>query len=1640
MRWRAVVRGWVLGLAVLALGACDGSAPPPAPSSSAAESPVPPPQPVEQELPPDRPPPAPPQPLALETLEVDQEGTVQSLVVAFSRPLAAGQDWSARVRLVDVESGPPDGAWQRSADGRALIWQHLAPERRFMLTIDGQLQAQDGGRLAAPVERELETRPLPPMVGFASRGSLLPSRLAEGLPVIAVNLDQVDVDFFRIQPRHLVSWFKAWGREASLGAWEAGQLLPHAELVYSGRFALEVERNQRSRQILPLQGIEALQPAGVYFAVMRQAGTYAYSNPATLFTRSDLGLSVHRYTRQLGVFTQSLADGRPLTDVELLLLGQDGQVLARGSSDEQGHARLPWSGAARLLLAVQDGQTSLLELDRPALDLSEFTLDGPPARDRELFVFGPRDLYRPGETLLLNALLRDGDGYPVGEQPVSAQLQRPDGETVHHLTWRPRDGLYQLAYPIAPGAPTGRWQLVYDLGDGVARSHGFLVEEFLPERMALALRNADGEAPLAPDQAAEFELEGRYLYGAPAAGNRVQAELHWRPLREAVATLPGFEFGDITEEGLNGRRLLDALRLDEAGQGRLSIPSSWAALGSPLTLQLQASLQESGGRAVSRQLSRPVWPAPRLPGLRPGFEGHELGAHGEADFELVMADPGGRLHAAQGLTLRLIREQRDYHWRYSESGGWRESYTERHLLIESRVVDLPATAPLAVRLPVAWGPYRVELEDPQTGVVSSLRFWARRHGQDSARGGAAPPDQVRLALDRPAYAAGEVARIEVTPPEGGSGYLLLESADGPLWWRPIEVPATGASFELPIAESWQRHDLYLSAMVVRPGLERRGEPPKRALGLLHLPLQREARRLDLHIEAPAQMRPGQDLEIDLQADVAADEELPEGLRVLVAAVDVGVLALTDYRTPDPHAAFFGRRGHQVDHLDVYGQLIAAGEGRLARLRFGGDAGLQRGGRLPATPPQIVALQSEPLTLDAEGRGRVRLPIPDFNGELRLMAQVWGEQRFGAAEALVQVAAPVVAELSMPRFLAGGDSAELALDLTNRSGHPQQLRLDYAGDGLLELGEAVVGEVALADGERRTLHLPVRAQMGLGTGRLTLRIQGLQLPGEVLEPLQREWRLGIRPPWPARTRRYAAVIGEDPWTLPADGLAGVVDSGRQALLSLSSRPPLQLAEQVRELRAYPYGCLEQTVSGLYPALYADATQLQRLGIEGEADAERRRHIDIGIQRLLGMQRHNGGFGLWGRDDTEEYWLTVYATDFLLRARAQGHAVPDAALEQAARRLRRYLLDPREIDPAASGDAGHTRFAVQAYAAQVLARSHQAPLGALRQLDERRDQARSGLPLVQLGLALETMGDPQRGGALIEEGLQRSRPVAAWLADYGSPLRDTALILALLQEREATPGAQIEGLLLGLSDDLHGQRWLSTQERGALYLAGRRLLDAPAGHWAAGLDTAAGARRLDGRAGLALALEGAELDGGVAVRNLGQTPLYLRLLLSGYGEQPPRPRADNLYVERRFLDLEGRPLDNEILHSGQQVLVHLRVSAAMQRVPDALVVDLLPAGLELENQNLAHSLRLEDAADGVRDLLEKMTAHAPRYQAFRDDRYVAQLAVPTHASRHLLYLARAVTPGRYRVPPPQVESMYRPQWQALGWAPDWLEVRP
>ncbi|ENQ7700415.1 alpha-2-macroglobulin family protein [Salmonella enterica] len=1339
----------------------------------------------------------------LDASEAQLDGAA-TLVLTFSIPLDPEQDFSRVVHVVDKKSGSVDGAWELAPNLKELRLRHLEPERVLVVTVDPAVKALNNATFGKSYEKTITTRDVQPSVGFASRGSLLPGKIAEGLPVMALNVNHVDVNFFRVKPGSLASFVSQWEYRSSLSNWESDNLLKMADLVYTGRFDLNPARNTREKLLLPLSDIKPLQQAGVYVAVMNQAGHYNYSNAATLFTLSDIGVSAHRYHNRLDIFTQSLENGAAQSGIEIVLLNDKGQTLAQATSDAQGHVQLEADKAAALLLARKEEQTTLLDLTLPALDLSEFNVAGAPGYSKQFFMFGPRDLYRPGETVILNGLLRDSDGKTLPDQPVKLEVVKPDGQVMRTVVSQPENGLYRLNYPLDINAPTGLWHVRANTGDNLLRSWDFHVEDFMPERMALNLTAQ--KTPLAPADEVKFSVVGYYLYGAPANGNTLQGQLFLRPLRDAVAALPGFQFGNIAEENLS--RSLDEvqLTLDKGGRGEVSAASQWQEAHSPLQVILQASLLESGGRPVTRRVEQAIWPADTLPGIRPQFAAKAVYDYrtdttvnqpivdedSNAAFDIVYANAQGEKKAVSGLQVRLIRERRDYYWNWSESEGWQSQFDQKDLVEGEQTLDLNADETGKVSFPVEWGAYRLEVKAPNE-TVSSVRFWAGYSWQDNSDGsGAARPDRVTLKLDKANYRPGDTMKLHIAAPVAGKGYAMVESSDGPLWWQAIDVPAQGLELTIPVDKTWNRHDLYLSTLVVRPGDKSRSATPKRAVGLLHLPLGDDNRRLDLALESPAKMRPNQPLTVRVKASVKHGE-MPKQINVLVSAVDSGVLNITDYATPDPWQAFFGQKRYGADIYDIYGQVIE-GQGRLAALRFGGDGDdLKRGGKPPVNHVNIIAQQAQPITLNEQGEGVVTLPIGDFNGELRVMAQAWTADDFGRGESKVVVAAPVIAELNMPRFLAGGD----------------------------------------------------------------------------------------------------------------------------------------------------------------------------------------------VSRLL-----------------------------------------------------RYLQDPGTMLIRYSDNTQASTFAAQAYAALVLARQQKAPLGTLREIWERRSQAASGLPLMQLGIALNTMGDARRGEEAITLALNTPRQdERQWIADYGSSLRDNALMLSLLEENNLRPDAQ-NALLSSLSEQAFGQRWLSTQENNALFLAAHSR-QASAGAWQ--VQTSLEAQPLSGDKALTRNLDADQLA-ALEVTNTGSQPLWLRLDSSGYPSSAPEPASNVLQIERQILGTDGQRKSLSSLRSGELVLVWLTV-VADRNVPDALVVDLLPAGLELENQNLADSsASLPESGSEVQNLLNQMQQADIQYMEFRDDRFVAAVVVNEGQPVTLVYLARAVTPGTYQLAQPQVESMYAPQWRATGASEGLLIVTP
>ena len=496
-------------------------------------------------------------------------------------------------------------------------------------------------------------------------------------------------------------------------------------------------------------------------------------------------------------------------------------------------------------------------------------------------------------------------------------------------------------------------------------------------------------------------------------------------------------------------------------------------------------------------------------------------------------------------------------------------------------------------------------------------------------------------------------------------------------------------------------------------------------------------------------------------------------------------------------------------------------------------------------------------------------------------------------------------------------------------------------------------------------------------------------------------------------------------------------GLSAQLNVSSVPPLDIASHLQALKAYPYGCLEQTTSGVFAQLYVTDPLLAQLGIKGSDIQSRKAAINLAIQRLQSMQRSSGGFGLWSQLSPEEHWLSVYVGDFLLRAKEAGYLVPEANLNKLLKRIGSYLRSPSKIHSYAGRIDSETKFAVRAYAGQVLARYNLAPLSVLRKMhDKQRGTSESPMAVLQLSLALEMAGDKRRAAEGMTQALRQIDNFAKPYIHYASVVRDLALASFWLLE--ADKDAQLwMPLLQALTGELRQRQWLSTQERNALFLLGKelKLREGDAIDIAGEIGGVSFDNTLKQ---LQRSIDAHALRMPVSIENNAQDYLYLNLRASGYEQQTPAPLNRQISIKRRFYDLDGVEFNATEISSGEKLIVALEISAK-QRLAHAMIVDLLPAGFEIENQNLTDSYSQSDLQVAGESLSETMAELDIKHSEYRDDRFVMALNLRRGHST-VYYLVRAVTPGKYQIPPTFAEDMYRPEIRHNGAAAGFISIVP
>ena len=1190
----------------------------------------------------------------------------------------------------------------------------------------------------------------------------------------------------------------------------------------------------------------------------------------------------------------------------------------------------------------------------------------------------------------ITALLRDSQGTASLNTPVTLVVERPDGLEYRRVAVNDQGlGGRSLSVLINSAASTGTWrvQAYTDPKRPPVGEASFLVEDYVADRMEFELSAPAGR--LSKAAPAELKVDGRYLYGAPASGLSLEGELVIGPARERPG-LPGYRFGLSDEEVTTSREAIaDMPETDEKGQASFTVSLDKVPVATkPLEAQVIVRMAESGGRAVERKLTLPIVPSVNMLGVKPLFSGRSLGEGETATFDVILATPDGKTLARPGLRYEVLKIESRYQW-YRRDGSWGYEPIKLTRRIADGQLDLTADKPGRIAVPVQWGRYRLEVSSPDAnGPVTSIAFDAGWYTEATAD----TPDMLEIALDKPEYKPGETMTVAVTARTAGR-ITLNVIGDRLISSTTQEVQAGTQRLRVPVGRDWG-NGAYVVATLRRPLDAKAQRMPGRAIGVQWFSIDRQAKTLKVDLSLPQLQRPNGALRIPLKVNgLVAGEEA----RIVVAAVDLGILNLTNYKPPAPDDHYLGQRRLTAELRDLYGQLIDGLQGTIGQIKTGGDAAAELGGSPPSQAP--LALYSGIVTVKPDGSAEVSFDIPAFAGTARVMAVAWSKDKVGRAVGDVTIRDPVVLTATLPRFLLTGDRGSMHLELDNVEGPAGEYTVAVSANGGLNLGNQPAEKLRLAAKQRTSLTMPVSSSTAGAVG-IAVKIAGPS--GFALE---RTYALNVKPATQVLTRRTVRPLARnESFMLSSDLFADLVPGTGAVALSVGPSTALDAATLLKALDRYPFGCSEQITSRALPLLYVNELAAeQHLALDSGIDQRIRDAID----RLLARQSSNGSFGLWGVGG-DDGWLDAYVTDFLTRARERGFAVPDTAFKLALDRLRNEVNRAQDV----SKDGGRDL----AYALYVLARNGVAPLGDLRYIaDAKLNDLATPIAKAQVAAALGMLGDRVRTERVYASALDHIKPPAQpelfSRVDYGSTLRDAAALITLASE---TGGSRptITSAVQRVEQVRSNVAYTSTQEQAWLVLAARALAKDTGGR---SID-ANGEQR---KGSLYRNLKAGDLAQAFKVTNTGDNPLQAVVSVTGAPVTPEPAAEQGFKIERLYYTLDGQAADPSQARQNQRFVVVLRITEGAPQFGRLIVADYLPAGFEIDNPRLVSS-----GDTGTLSWIEN--AAMPMHSEFRDDRFSAAFErgsrdKPVFA---VAYVVRAVSPGSYVLPQAYVEDMYRP----------------
>jgi len=1505
-------------------------------------------------------------------------------------------------------------------DFGVLISGDFEQATAYEVTLNENITSIYGRNLNSEYVANINFSNVEPSVDFSSKNMIyLSKNRLRNIGISAVGLDSVKITIAKIYQNNLLAIFNngkryryAYDEDTKWHSYYAYNIEKYGDIVLDEVYSTRKLSGNGVIKAFDFRIDDKIEKQGLYVMTVSSPDKY-WIQQSQLVSLSDIGLIVKKSKNDLYVFANSLSENKTYSNVNISILSNKNQIEQTAITNSNGIAVFKDynnNGVVDIepaIIAAKKGDDiNYLPLDgKFKVNDFEFDTRGTSASDYKAFFYGDRNIYRPGETVVFSGIVRDRNWENINNVPITAQINTPMGNLYKELKINLNDESgfdSKIKFPTT--ALTGTYWVDYYISEDIYLGrYPFKVEEFMPDRLKINLSSSKDEYYNSDTLSISATVNN--LYGTVAKNRNYELTFSTRRKQLQFDKFSDYSFNVKVENQINFENLDKVITGKTDENGELEYTKQLLQIynnNGILTTRAHLTVFDENGRPVNKSIEYDILTQKVFYGI--GEFDYYNNVNSNVVIPIVAIDKNQKIQNKK-LLVQIIR----YKWNSvlvkNDNGNYiYKSQKEEELIEEKEITSYDKVTKYSFRTHQP-GSYEIRVRGVGEPNYTTKGFYCYDWGGwNSSTAGDFEIDKegkVTIETEKDSYNIGDKCKVLFKTPFDGKLLVTLER-DGIYYNKYLNTNNKSASLELDLLEE-HVPNVYISAILFKK-VDNGALPLTVAYGYKSVEVVKKSNRIEMEIIAPDKSRSNLSQRIKIKTNVK-----DRNVHVTLAAVDEGILQVTNYKTPDPYNFFYKQYGLDVDSYTVYPYLYP--ELKLTDGQSGGDGSdeeIMIDGRVnPLSNKRVKLLSywSGVLKTDRNGVVETNLDIPQFSGAVRLMAVAYKGKSFGSADKEMKIADPIVINSSVPRFLSPNDKLKLVVTMSNTEDKSTKAKVRLVLDDMIINTSDNEKSITLGANEEKQIEFDVKSVDMIGSSKIKVVVEGHNSKFEHVTDVT------IRPVSSLQKSSGNGLLPSGN-SLKLNLLSNYIPSTNKSKVVISKSPLISQLDNLNYLLQYPHGCVEQTVSKVFPQLYfKDLLEISESNSTKAAVSIANENINTAISKLSSFQLFDGGLSYWQGSNKSNKWGSIYAAHFLTEAKNNGFNVNNGMLKNLYNYLNYQGLEKSFVrDYYRDGKFIQLYDRSIFYSLYVLSLAGKPDISTMNMYKSNMQYLSEDSRFL-LASAYKLAGDEDSYSDILPENYSEKDIQSKTGGTFASTVRNMAISLLSLIEIDSDD-YRVMSLSNKLSNILKSKTYLSTQERAFALLALGKLASKKTHSSANGsIVNNDKVYKLGDRKFLTETFENTNIN----IKSTGEDELYYYWESSGLTKDDSYKNENSkLKVSRTYYDREGNKVDDKF-RQGDLVIVELQVSLLnkVDIVDNIAITDMLPAGFEIDNPRLNNENKDYNWMD----------ANVPEYIDYRDDR-INMFTSLSHRqpSKKFYYICRAVTKGEFNKGVVSADAMY------------------